>query len=69
MKAITNKKTFSLPQYIIDRLGVISDHTGFSQSNLVLQALSKFLYRYEQEGTQENWLEQRGRTGGLTEEG
>ena len=47
MAVITTKKTFSLPHYIADRLEGISEHTGYSQSNLVLQALSTLLYRYE----------------------
>jgi len=64
MAVTTTKKTFSLPHYIADRLEGISDHTGYSQSNLVLQALSTLLYRYEQDGTMENWLEYRGRTSG-----
>ena len=67
MAVTTTKKTFSLPHYIADRLEGISEHTGYSQSNLVLQALSTMLYRYEQDGTMENWLEFRGRTGGHCE--
>lgn len=59
------KKTFSLPQYVADRLDHVSDHTGYSQSNLVLQALAAYLYRYEQDGTLENWLEHQGRTSGF----
>lgn len=68
MAVITTKKTFSLPKYITDQLSVISDHTGFSQSNLVLQALSTLLYRYEQDETMESWLEFKGRTTGGVED-
>ena len=68
MAVITMKKTFSLPKYITDQLNIISDHTGFSQSNLVLQALSTLLYRYEQDETMESWLEFKGRTSGSFED-
>lgn len=61
------KKTFSLPLYIADRLDQLSDHTGYSQSNMVLQALSAYLHRFEQEGTLENWIEWLGRTSGASE--
>ena len=63
----TVKKTFSLPQYIADRLDQHSNHTGYSQSNMVLQALAAYLYRFEQEGTLENWVEWLGRTSGNCE--
>lgn len=66
-KQKTVKKTFSLPQYISSRLDNISDHTGYSQSNLVLQALTAFLHRFEQEETLENWVESLGRTSGYCE--
>ncbi len=62
----TNKKTFSLPQSVADRLDQVSSHTGYSQSNIVLQALSAYLHRYELEGTVENWLEYLGKAGGGT---
>lgn len=61
MKALTIKKTFSLPQYIADQLDLISEHTGFSQSNIVLQSLAAYLHRYDEEGTLEHWLERQGR--------
>lgn len=60
----TIKKTFSLPKYVADRLDEVSGSTGFSQSNLVLQAIAAYLFRCEQEGTLENWMEWAGRTGG-----
>lgn len=67
MKSLTTKKTVSLPQYIADQLDLVADHTGFSQSNIVLQALAAYLYRYDQEGTLEHWLEHQGRSSGLQE--
>lgn len=69
MKLLTHKKTFSLPKYITDMLDDASSHTGYSQSNLVLQALAQYLFRYSQEGSLENWLEWKGRTSGAFEEG
>lgn len=60
----TTKKTFSLPHHIASRLDEVADHTGFSQSNLVLQALTAYLHRFEQGGTLENWMEWIGRTAG-----
>jgi len=60
----TIKKTFSLPHYIANRLDEISNHTGYSQSNLVLQALSSFMYRFEDENSLENWIERKGRCSG-----
>jgi len=71
MKVASIKKTFSLPSFIANRLDEISAHTGYSQSNVVLQALAAFMYRFEDEGevSLENWLERRGRTSGLHEDG
>lgn len=60
------KKTFSLPQHIVDRLDEVSSHTGFSQSTLVLQALGAYLHRYEQEDSLESWLYWRGLTSGTS---
>tara|TARA_Y100000296_G_scaffold26795_1_gene31476 strand:+ start:9564 stop:9776 length:213 start_codon:yes stop_codon:yes gene_type:complete len=67
MTVQTTKKTFSLPHHIASRLDEVADHTGFSQSNVVLQALVSYLHRYEQDGTLENWLEWIGRTNGGSE--
>lgn len=64
MTVQTTKKTFSLPRHIASRLDEVADHTGFSQSNLVLQAVSAYLHRYEIDGTLENWMELVGRTAG-----
>lgn len=63
----TIKKTYSLPQYLVDRLSMVSSHTGFSQSNLVMQAVTAYLYRYEQDDTLENWMERIGRCSGHIE--
>lgn len=63
----TTKKTFSLPLFVADRLDQLSNHTGYSQSNMVLQALSAYMHRFEHEGTLENWLEWLGRTSGTLE--
>lgn len=64
MSLQTTKKTFSLPHYIAHRLDEVASHTGVSQSNLVLQAISAYLHRFEQEGTLENWLESTGLASG-----
>ncbi len=61
------KKTLSLPNYIVERLDEVSRMTGFSQSNLVLQALGEYLYRYEQEDTTESWMYFRGKCSGGVE--
>jgi predicted transcriptional regulator len=60
----TIKKTFSLPKYVADRLDEVSGNTGYSQSNLVLQAVAMYLHRYEQDDTLESWMEWAGRTSG-----
>ncbi|MBU2873841.1 ribbon-helix-helix domain-containing protein [Marinobacter koreensis] len=63
----TTKKNFSLPHYIVEQLDDVSRQTGFSQSNLVLQALGEYLHRYEQDDTTENWMYFRGKcSGGAT---
>lgn len=58
------KKTFSLPNYIVDKLEDVFRHTGISQSDLVLQALGEYLSRYEQDDTTENWMYVWGRRSG-----
>ena len=63
----TTKKTFSIPHYIAERLDELSMHTGVSQSNLVYQALTRYLHVYEQVGTVEHWIEHHGRTSGGSE--
>jgi len=64
MTTQTIKKTFSLPHYIANRLDEISNHTSYSQSNLVLQALSSYMHRYENDDSLESWLERNGRCSG-----
>lgn len=64
MTVQTTKKTFSLPHHIASRLDEVADYTGFSQSNLVLQAVAAYLHRYEMDDTLENWMEWIGRTAG-----
>lgn len=69
MKVATTKKSFSLPAYLASRLDEVSNHTGYSQSNLVVQALAAYLHNFEKEGKLENWLEYLGRTSGMYEDG
>lgn len=64
MTVQTTKKTFSLPRHIASRLDEVADHTGFSQSNLVLQAVAAYLHRFEQDGSLERWMEWIGRING-----
>ena len=65
MRVSTIKKTFSLPAYIAKRLDEVSRHTGYTQSNIVLQALTGYLHSYEVEGSLEQWLEWLGKTSGM----
>lgn len=64
----TTKKTFSLPAFIVDHLDMVSNRTGYSQSNIVLQALASYLHRYEDEGSVEHWLALTGLTSGMMDE-
>lgn len=50
------QKTLSLPSYITTKLDDISKQTGFSQTCLVLLALTRYLPRYEKDCTDENYL-------------
>jgi len=65
MKVAITKKTFSLPTFIANRLDEISGYSGYSQSNLVLQALIGYMHSYEVEGSLEYWLESLGRSSGI----
>lgn len=65
MKVTTTKKSFSLPTFIATRLDEVSAHTGYSQSNLVLQAITVYLHRYEVEDSLEKWLEWQGKVSGM----
>lgn len=61
MNVTTTRKTFSLPTYITARLDEVAGFTGQTQSSIVLQALSAFIHRFEDEDSVENWMEVRGR--------
>lgn len=61
VKITTTKKIFSLPTFMANRLEEISNHTGYSQTNLVTQALSSYMKRFEAGGSIEEWMERSGK--------
>ncbi|MEX1668369.1 hypothetical protein AB4876_05565 [Zhongshania guokunii] len=68
MKQQFDKQTFTMPTYLMSWLDHVSVSTGYSKSNLVMQALSQHLHRFEATGTPENTLCTIGRKKGYFDE-
>lgn len=56
MKQLVDKATFTMPIYLMKWLEHISIVTGYSKSNLLMQALATHLHKFETEGSAENSL-------------
>ena len=68
MKQEFEKTTFTMPTYLLQWLDHVSVLTGYSKSNLVMQAVADHLHKFEAEGTSEHSLYTVGRLKGCYDE-
>ncbi|EIF43527.1 hypothetical protein DOK_08594 [gamma proteobacterium BDW918] len=64
MKQHSEKVTFTLPSYVMQWLDHVSLVTGYSKSNLVMQAIAGHLHKFRSDGTPESSLYAVGRLKG-----